>query len=257
MTPHMRNFRVGIQLELLVEGRESVSADLRIADRADAAAAAEHRDMNTQTVQCLAQLQADDPGADHGHGFGQIVPSEHVVVDDQAVAQILERIRVGGARAGCDDDALARDPRMVCDRQRMVVHETRMAANAVRRGDVFHVAQHATDKAVALAPYPVHDFAPIDANKAIDMDAKAGCLADGMGGVGGRNQELARHAADARAGGAIVAAFDDHGVCSCGFCCAVRGEACRAGTDYRNVNVQCLHHLPSHCGVRTSLIALV
>src|SRR5450830_1731028 len=123
----------------------------------------------------------------------------------------------------------------------MVVQETCMAANAVRVGNVLHIAQHETDKAVALAPYAIHDPAAIDADKAIDMDAKARCLPDGMGALGGGNEELARHAADARAGGAIVAAFDDYSGHSCGFGCAVRGKARRAGADYRNVNLHGLH----------------
>ena len=229
--------RVGLQREFLVEGRDGVSTDLRVADGAYAAAASKHGNMNTQAMQRLSQLQADNPRADHGHGFGQIVPVEHVVADDQAVAQSPERIEVGGARAGCDDYALGRDARMVSDRYRMVVHETCMAANAVRVGNVLHVAQHETDKAVALAPYAIHDLAAIDADNAIDMDAKARRLPDGMGGLGGGNEELARHAAHARAGGAIVAAFDNRGARSCGFGCAVRGKACRAGTDYCNVNL--------------------
>src|SRR5476649_446094 len=98
----------------------------------------------------------------------------------------------------------------------MVVHETCMAANTVRVGNILHVAQGEADKAVALAPYAIHDLASIDVNCAVDMDAKARCLPDGMGGIGGGNQELARHAAHARAGGAIVAAFDNRGVRSCG-----------------------------------------
>ena len=202
--------------------------------------------MNAESMQRLTQLQTDNPRADHGHGFGQIGPVEDIVADDQAVAQGLERIRIVGARAGCNDDALALDPGMVSDRQRMVVHETCMAANAVRLGNVLHVAQHETDKAVALAPYPIHDRASIDADNAIDMDAKVRRLADGMGGLGGGNEELARHAAHARAGGAVVAAFDNRRARSCGFGCAVRGKACGAGTDYCNVNVQCLH-VSSQC----------
>ena len=122
------------------------------------------------------------------------------------------------------------------DRQRMVVQESGMAANALRLGNVLHVAQHEAHKSVAFAPDPIHDLTPVDADSAIDMDAETRCLGDGMGGLGGGNQQLARHAADARAGGAIVAAFDNRDTRTCGFGCAIRGQASRAGTDYCNVN---------------------
>ena len=115
MTAHVRNMRVGLQREFLVESGERVCADLRVADGADAAAPAEHRNVDTQAMQRLAQFQSDDPRADHRHGFGQIGPVEHVVADEQSVAEGFERIRVGGARAGRDDDARGRDARMVGD----------------------------------------------------------------------------------------------------------------------------------------------
>ena len=123
----------------------------------------------------------------------------------------------------------------------MVVHETRMTANAVRFGNGLHVARHETDKAVALAPHALHDLASVDADNAVGMDAEARRLCDGMGGLGGGNEQLARHAAHARAGGAIVAAFDHHGARSRGFGCAVRRKSRRAGADNRNVNLQGFH----------------
>jgi hypothetical protein len=130
----------------------------------------------------------------------------------------------------------------------MIVYETCMAANAVRAGNVLHVTQHDTDKAVALAPDAIHDLAAIDADNAIEMDAKGRCLPDGMGSLGGGNEELARHAAHARAGGAVVAVFDNRGARACSFGCVVRGKACRAGTDYCNVNLQGLHAPSSFYG---------
>jgi len=126
---------------------------------------------------------------------------------------------------------------MVGDRYRMIVHETGLAANAVRVGDFLHVAQHETDEAVALAPYAIHDLAAIDTDYAIDVDAKTRRFPDSMGGLGGGDEKLARHAAHASAGGAIVAAFDNRGVRSCGFGRAVRGEAGCAGADDGNVNL--------------------
>ena len=125
----------------------------------------------------------------------------------------------------------------------MVVDETCMTAYAPGFGNILHFAQRETDKAVTLGPYAIHDRAAIDADQAVEMDAEAGCLADGMGGLGGGDEELARHAAHARAGGAIVAAFDDRDACSRGFGGAVGGDAGGPGTDYCNVNLRGVHVL--------------
>ncbi len=132
---------------------------------------------------------------------------------------------------------------MVSDRQRLVVHETRMAANAVRIRNLLHFIERESDEAVALALDAFHDCASVDAYNAVDMDAKGRCLADGMSGLRGGNQKLARHATDARAGGAIVAALDHHRAGCCGFGCAVRGHACSAGADDSNVNLQSVQAL--------------
>ena len=126
--------RVGLQYEFFAESRDGVSQYLRIAERTDATAATEHCHMDSQTMQCLAQFKPNNPGADHGHGTGQIVPVEHIVVDDQALAQALVRIQGGGSRTGSDDATLAGDPGMLGDFERMVIDEARLAANTFRLG---------------------------------------------------------------------------------------------------------------------------
>ena len=112
-----------------------------------------------------------------------------------------------------------------------------MAAKAVRFGDAFDVAQHETDEPVALAPYPIHDRATIDAEGAIEVHAEARRRCDGVGRIRGGDEQLARHAADAGAGGAIGAAFDEHCGRACGPRSAVRGKACRPGADDGDVNL--------------------
>jgi hypothetical protein len=105
--------------------------------------------------------------------------------------------------------------------------------------------------AVAFPPYPVHDLAAIDADDAIDMDAKGRRLGDGVGGSGGGgggDQELARHAAHPRAGGAILAAFDENSTRACTLGGAVRGKTRRAGTDYRHLDPQGFHASPVPSG---------
>jgi len=233
--------RVGFQRELLVEGCNGVGTDLGIAEGPDAAATTEHHDMNTEPMQRLTQFEADNPGANDRHGLRQVVPIEHIVADDQAVAQFPERIGAVGARTGRNDDALGCDARMVSDRYRMVVHQTCMAANAVRVWNFLHITQDESNKAITLAPYALQDLTSIDADSALHMNAKTGSDSHSMGRISGGDQQLARHAAHPRAGGAIVAAFDQRGVRTLGFGGAIRSKACRAGTDYCNVDVQGFH----------------
>ena len=118
----------------------------------------------------------------------------------------------------------------------MVAHETGMAKNALRFGYVLYVAQHETDKAVTLAPDAIHHFAAIDTDIAIDMNAKVRCFPHCMGGLGSGNEELARHAANACAGGAVVAVFDHGNARTCRFGSAEGNKPCGAGSDDCNVN---------------------
>ena len=124
-------------------------------------------------MQRLPQLQADDSRADHGHGLRQILPIEDIVADDEAVAEGVERVRAGRTRAGRDDHGPGNDTRMSTDVERMVVDETCMAAQAIRLGNAFDVAQHEADEPVALAPHPIHDRATIDADDAIMVHTEA------------------------------------------------------------------------------------
>jgi hypothetical protein len=134
------------------------------------------------------------------------------------------------------------------DVERMVVQETCMAAKAVRFGNAFNIAQHEIDEPVALAPQPIHHRTAIDADDAIVMHTEARRHFDGVGRLRGGDQQLARHAADACAGGAMGASFDDHCRRSCGPGRAVRGKACRPGADDGDVNLRNLHFASSFMG---------
>ena len=73
------------------------------------------------------------------------------------------------------------------------------------------------------------------------MDTKARNLSHRLRCIGSGNQQLARHAADTRAGGAILAAFDNHGTRSCGFDGTVCRKASRPGTNDRYINLHDMH----------------
>ena len=59
--------------------------------------------------------------------------------------------------------------------------------------------------------------------------------------LGGGNEELARHAADARAGGAVEPAFDDDRTAPRGLRRAIRGQARRSGADHGDVRLDSSH----------------
>jgi len=141
ITLHGSNVRVGLQHELALEGRDGAGQYLRVAERAQVAAASQHRDTNTQTMQRLSELKTDNARADHGHGFGQVGPVEDIVTDDESLAQCLERIRVVSTRTGRDDDAFGLHAGMVGDCQCPVVDETRVAEKAVRVRNLLHFAE--------------------------------------------------------------------------------------------------------------------
>ena len=77
------------------------------------------------------------------------------------------------------------------------------------------------------------------------MNAEARCFSHGMGGLGSGDEQLARHAAHARAGGAILAAFNNHRARSGGFGGTVSNKSCRARTDNCNIHLQGFHALSS------------
>ena len=192
-------------------------------------------------AQCLPQFKPDNPGAHHGHGCGQIAPVEYVVADDQAIAEVHVCIRARGARTGSNDDTAGRDAGVVGDNDLMVIQETRVALYAIRFGNGMDFAQDEADKTIALASDTIHDRGSVDTNTTVYANAKARRLPDGMGGIRGGNQELAWHAADARTGGAVIAALDDHGVRPGGLGCTICSEPRGTGTDYCNVNMHGLH----------------
>jgi hypothetical protein len=73
------------------------------------------------------------------------------------------------------------------------------------------------------------------------VHTEARCRFDSVGRIRRSDEQLARHAAHTGAGGAIGAAFDEHCRRACIPGSAVRGKACRPGTDDGDVNL-CSSH---------------
>ena len=234
------HFGLEAQVEFLVQGTHGRVQHLGVAQVGHAAAAREDAHAHAEAGQGLAQFQPDHARADHGHRAGQIVPVKHVVAGDDAWADVLQLRQHHRRRPGGDHEALRFDFKMVVDAQGVRAGEPGMAADPVCFGKPLDALEHEADKPVALAPHAFHHGAPVDAFFA-RMHAEARRHVEHVGGVGGGNQELARHAADAGAGGAVVAAFDDDRARALRMGRAVGGHARGAGADHGDVDCQFLH----------------
>jgi len=129
--------------------------------------------------------------------------------------------------------------------QHRVFDKARHAAQLVLGRDVLHALEHEADEAVALALDARHDLRPVDPHRAIDMHAEGPAVRRRMGRLGGRDQQLGRHATHARASRAVLAAFDQQGALAGGARGAIGRQAGRAGAYDGHVSVQGFHRLSS------------
>ncbi|MCY1233824.1 hypothetical protein D9M72_463810 [compost metagenome] len=125
--------------------------------------------------------------------------------------------------------------------QRGVVDKAGVAAQPVGFRDVLHAAHDKADKAVALAAHAGHDLAAVDADLAIHVHAERRGVAQFVRGLGGGDQQLGGHAAHPGAGGAVRAAFDDHGALARGNRGTVGGKAGGACADHGDVGLDGSH----------------
>jgi len=197
-------------------------------------------------VQRLAKFEADDAGAEHGDRRRQILPVEDVVVDDQPIAGSAQHRRQVGRGAGGDHraaeldgegDAAVRPGHL----ERVRSGETRVADEPVARRDLVDTVEHETDEAVALATHAGHHGAAIDAHRAIEPQPERGPTRDAVRSLGGSDEQLARHAADAGARGAKRPALDDDSALAGSHCGSVGSEAGSAGADHGDIDFDMLH----------------
>jgi hypothetical protein len=146
-----------------------------------------------------------------------------------------------GDGAGGDDEAAEPDAGLVVDREDVGRDEGGCPEDQVAgllEGAA--VVEDERDEPVALALDAVHDLAAVDAGGAAE-DAEVDGLADALGGLGGGDQQLRGHAADARAGGAERAAVDQQGAGAGLRGGAAGGETGCAGADDGDVDVERVH----------------
>jgi hypothetical protein len=195
-----------------------------------------------------AQFQADHTGADHRHRLRQVLPVKHFVAGDHLRAEIRQHRQPGRRGTGGDHDARRLDVDAVTveaiDAQQMRFEKARIAAHLVlvRRGvDAF---EDEADEAVALAVHARHHFHAVDAFLA-GVDTELRRQVQHVRRLGRRDQELARHAAHTRAGGAVLPALDHHRARTLRPGRPVGHQARRAGADHRNIDLHSIHRISS------------
>ena len=119
---------------------------------------------------------------------------------------------------------------LIADLQPVRLRETGLFVDSLAGRNPFDDLQHAADEAVAHALYTLHDRRAIDPGR-LDMDTELPCPLNRMGRLGGRDQQLARHAAIAGTGGAIGTALDQYEVIAVAARDCMGGEASGAGPD--------------------------
>ena len=233
--------RIGVEVELGAERPARQLEQRRIGQRTDAAAATENLDAHAQTVQRLADFESDHTGPEDRDAFRQRRPLKHVVVDDHPVAERIPCRRMRRRRSGGDDDARRADGQRVADLQCVVVDEPGVATNLVGRRKRFDVVDDKSGETVSLALDAIHHRLAVDGDRARRLDAERRETRESVRGFRRRDQQLARHASDARAGRAVGAALDQQRALPGRLDRPVCGKPRGAGTDDGDVGVKDLH----------------
>ena len=129
---------------------------------------------------------------------------------------------------------------MVVDLQRARAGKARVALQAVLGGNGFHGLEHEADEAVAFALDARHHGRAIDPHLA-GMHAERTGRVQRMRRLCRGNQELAWHAADPGAGGAVMRTLDDYGARALRPGGTIGRHAGGARADDGNIHVQLFH----------------
>ena len=125
----------------------------------------------------------------------------------------------------------------------MVVEEAGVSGQAVLRRKVLDHLEDGADEVVAQLAHPLHHRPAVDARRAA-VDPEHGRFLHRVRRVGGGDQELARHAADPGAGGAVRPALDQHQPAGVLAHPAIGGQTRGAGPDDRDVDLALRHGCP-------------
>ena len=237
---HVRDLGHETDIEFARQHGIRLAQHQRVRQLRDFIAARKQGHAHAQAGQRLAQLQADDAAADHGHRAGQIRPLEHGVAGDEALARRLPLGRHDRRGTGGDHHAGGLDDRMLIHLQLAWADEARMAAQFFFVGNRIDAVEHEADKAVALAAHPGHHLPAIDAHGA-RMHAETGRGSYRMGRLGRRDQEFAGHAAHPGAGRAVRSAFYHQHALVMHARRPVRRHAGRAAADHGHIHLYRLH----------------
>lgn len=207
-------------------------------------AAAEGADRDAEPRQRLRHLDADGAQAHHRDARWQRLPLEQRVGGEQALPQRLPGRRHHRAGAGGEDDG-ARGYLAAIHCQPAGAEQARAAADGAL-AEVVGGLQGALDEAVAQPPHAAQHGRQVDGECAGTANAEFLEGVVPVVGVGGLDQHLRGHAADAGAGGAPGAVVDQQEILRALPHLAQRGETGAAGADDDHF-VVCVHGVFSSC----------
>ena len=189
-------------------------------------------------MQRLPEFEADHAGAEHRDAFRKIREFEHVFVGEQPVAQPLPRRRKGG-RGTCrnDDGRCAYGHALVHD-QRRVVDELRVAAQLVAFRNFIHAARDKAHEPITLAADSRHHCLAVHFDAAFQLEAESMEAVHRVRRFGGRDQQLAGHAAHPGARRAVGAPLNEQRASADGLCRAIRRQSGRARADDRHISME-------------------
>ena len=239
LQPHIAG--VHEQRQLTGHDLQRLVLQARVGQGPEAVAARIQPRSHAQPVQGLREFERNHPGPEHGHRFGQVLPIEDIVVDDQPLA----RRRAPGRRhvrrrAGGDDDALRVHAGVPVHLQGVRVEEAGLADQPMLGRPVRYRVGDEADESIALAAHALHNLRPGYAQQrrmhpeGVGMGHRMRCFGRG-------DQQLARHAAHARAGCAVGATLDDQHIRRVRQRGAIGRHARRTRTDDGDVDFTDVH----------------
>jgi hypothetical protein len=205
----------------------------RIRDGTEAPAAAEHHDAHAEARERLADLEADHAGPNTATDFGRSCQSKTSSFTMSRSPRLGEHRRASGREPGGDHDRARLDARPSTS---SVFASTKRACRECGRTRESPRSPPARSPRSGRArAHARHHLAAVDCAPGPDARRSRRPI-DRVRGFRRRDEELGRHAADARAGRAVGAALDEDGAAPPARGRAVGREARRARADHGDID---------------------
>ena len=206
-----RQFRLRAEphREFLADDLDGMPVDDLIAETGDPLHRIDADHLDADPRQRLPQFETDHAQPEHDDGIGHSLQFEKAIGGHHCVAELGPGPRQDGRRAGGDHDRLRLDLFLVDD-QRIGAGDAGITLDQLVVEMVRGAAKHAIDEGIAQVAHMLHHLFVIDAQPIAAHDAFTLENVATVKIFRHLNEGLGRHAAHPRAGGAQLAAVDQH-----------------------------------------------